>query len=297
MASFSRSIWSRYSLRSFCANPRSLTAASKRCSSLARSLFAEASPSASIRNSKSEYLRRSSSASALDSARLLVNALSDSSAIDNCLRNSVSAAAGSAFADCVTVPLLDSNKELFPCAYAQNPIANCKLQIANCTSPRRSREPPIRSLQSAMCNYFVTFAVCEPCFLNTRVGENSPSLWPTMFSVMKTELKVSPLCTKNVWPTKSGVTIEPRDQVLIGFLTPELFILSIFSRRCDSTKGPFFNDLAINCKWFVIRGLRFVIHRSRFSPHAFFFDLLLSKIKRSLGLCLLRVLNPLASCP
>ena len=36
-------------------------------------------------------------------------------------------------------------------------------------------------------NYLVTLAVCEPCFLNTRVGENSPSLWPTMFSVTKTE--------------------------------------------------------------------------------------------------------------
>src|SRR4029078_12844131 len=69
-----------------------------------------------------------------------------------------------------------------------------------------------------------------------------------MFSVTKTELNVFPLCTKNVWPTKSGVTIERRDHVLIGFLTPDAFILSIFSRRCDSTKGPFFNDLAINCK-------------------------------------------------
>src|SRR6266849_2511122 len=66
-----------------------------------------------------------------------------------------------------------------------------------------------------------------------------------MFSVMKTELKIFPLCTKNVWPTKSGVTIERRDQVLIGFFALALFILSIFSRRCDSTKGPFFNDLAI----------------------------------------------------
>src|SRR6266550_4015068 len=81
-----------------------------------------------------------------------------------------------------------------------------------------------------------------------------------MFSVMKTEIKIFPLCTKNVWPTKSGVTNERRDHVLIGFFAPALFILSIFSRRCDSTKGPFFNDLAINCKWFVIRGLRFVIH-------------------------------------
>jgi hypothetical protein len=52
-----------------------------------------------------------------------------------------------------------------------------------------------------------------------------------------------------VWPTKSGVTIERRDQVFIGFFAPELFILSIFSRRYDSTKGPFFNDLAINVKF------------------------------------------------
>src|SRR4026209_1582728 len=74
-----------------------------------------------------------------------------------------------------------------------------------------------------------------------------------MFSVTKTELNVFPLCTKNVWPTKSGVTIERRDQVLIGFFTPELFILSIFSRRCDSTKGPFFNDLAINVKFVADR--------------------------------------------
>src|SRR5438477_9620650 len=70
-----------------------------------------------------------------------------------------------------------------------------------------------------------------------------------MFSVTKTELNVFPLWTRNVWPTKSGVTIERRDQVLIGFFAPELFILSIFSRRCDSTKGPFFNDLAINVKF------------------------------------------------
>src|SRR5437899_9954615 len=87
-----------------------------------------------------------------------------------------------------------------------------------------------------------------------------------MFSVTKTELKVFPLCTKNVWPTKSGVTIERRDQVLIGFFTPELFILSIFSRRCNSTKGPFFNDLAIICKQFVIHesSLRFLLRPSPF---------------------------------
>ena len=86
-----------------------------------------------------------------------------------------------------------------------------------------------------------------------------------MFSVTKTELKVFPLCTKNVWPTKSGVTIERRDQVLIGFFAPELFILSIFSRRCDSTKGPFFNDLAIICKPFEIHEFFYLISSSAFS--------------------------------
>src|ERR1700750_651730 len=69
-----------------------------------------------------------------------------------------------------------------------------------------------------------------------------------MFSVTKTELNVFPLCTKNVGPTKSGVTIERRDRFLIVFWTPDAFILSIFSSRCDSTKGPFFNDLAIKIK-------------------------------------------------
>src|SRR3954467_9928212 len=106
-----------------------------------------------------------------------------------------------------------------------------------------------------------------------------------MFSVTNTDWNAFPFWTRKVWPTKSGVTIERRDQVLIGFLAFALFILSIFSKRCDSTKGPFFNDLAI---------------KSNFAkaPYLdFFFDFLLSMIKRSLGLCLARVLNPLASWP
>ena len=53
-------------------------------------------------------------------------------------------------------------------------------------------------------------------FLNVRVSENSPSRWPTMFSVTNTGLKILPLCTANVSPTKSGVIIDRRDQVLIG---------------------------------------------------------------------------------
>src|SRR5204862_3701712 len=97
-----------------------------------------------------------------------------------------------------------------------------------------------------------------------------------MFSVTNTETKVFPLCTMKVCPTKSGVTIERRAQVFTGFFTPDVFILSIFSRRCDATNGPFFNDLAIKQNYFLRRSCM---------------------MKRSLGLCFARVLNPLASCP
>ena len=37
--------------------------------------------------------------------------------------------------------------------------------------------------------------------LNVRVGENSPSLCPTMFSVTYTGMNFLPLCTAMVWPT------------------------------------------------------------------------------------------------
>ena len=39
---------------------------------------------------------------------------------------------------------------------------------------------------------------------NVRVGANSPSLCPTMFSVTKTGTNLRPLCTANVRPTASG---------------------------------------------------------------------------------------------
>ena len=40
--------------------------------------------------------------------------------------------------------------------------------------------------------------------LKCRVGENSPSLWPTMFSVTYTGMNFFPLCTASVCPTISG---------------------------------------------------------------------------------------------
>ena len=52
--------------------------------------------------------------------------------------------------------------------------------------------------------------------MNVRVGANSPSLWPTMFSVTSTGMCCLPLCTAIVRPTISGMTVERRDQVLIG---------------------------------------------------------------------------------
>src|SRR5204862_2446123 len=93
-------------------------------------LFTEARPSASIRNSKSEYLRRNSSASAFDSARLLVKLLSDSCSIDNCLRScSFWASNVSAVTACSAFSILDSDKELSPSA--ASPRASITQPIIN----------------------------------------------------------------------------------------------------------------------------------------------------------------------
>ena len=59
---------------------------------------------------------------------------------------------------CSAFSILDSDKELFPCA--------CATEAAT-THPQTAKK---------ILNYFVTFAVCEPCFLKIRVAENSPSL-------------------------------------------------------------------------------------------------------------------------
>ena len=81
------------------------------------------------------------------------------------------------------------------------------------------------------------------CPLNARVGANSPSLCPTMFSVRYTGMNFFPLCTASVCPTISGITVERRDQVLRTFFSPPRFMISTFSSSGTSTNGPFFNDL------------------------------------------------------
>src|SRR6266403_1357930 len=80
------------------------------------------------------------------------------------------------------------------------------------------------------------------CALNVRVGANSPSLWPTMFSDTNTGTCRRPLCTAMVKPTISGMTMERRDQVLIGRRSFFWLAVCTFLARCKSTNGPFFSE-------------------------------------------------------
>src|ERR1700758_3443953 len=82
--------------------------------------------------------------------------------------------------------------------------------------------------------------------LKLRVKLNSPSLWPTIFSVMYTGMNFLPLCTAIVWPTISGTTVDRRDQVRSTFFSLRAFIASTFTCRWLSMNGPFFVERAIN---------------------------------------------------
>ncbi len=92
----------------------------------------------------------------------------------------------------------------------------------------------------------LTSALRSPAWpWKTRVGENSPSLCPTIFSVQYTGMNLFPLWTAKVIPIMSGVIIERRDQVLTMRRSATADALSTFFRMCLSTNGPFFSDLAI----------------------------------------------------
>src|SRR5688572_27198466 len=58
-------------------------------------------------------------------------------------------------------------------------------------------------------------------------------------------MNLFPLCTASVWPTKSGVIVELRAQVLITRFSPREFISSTFLSRLASMNGPFFRLLGI----------------------------------------------------
>src|SRR5205823_9513312 len=75
-----------------------------------------------------------------------------------------------------------------------------------------------------------------------RVGANSPSLWPTMFSLMKTGTCFRPSWTATVWPTISGKMVESRAQVRTTFLSRPALSLAIFCWRLGSMYGPFLSE-------------------------------------------------------
>src|SRR5690242_15477760 len=78
---------------------------------------------------------------------------------------------------------------------------------------------------------FLSTALVPEWPRKSRVGANSPNLWPTMFSVTYTGMNLFPLCTANVCPTKSGVTVLARDHVFITrfsfrWFMPRTFFIS-----------------------------------------------------------------------
>src|SRR5947207_15724638 len=75
--------------------------------------------------------------------------------------------------------------------------------------------------------------------LNVRVGANSPSLWPTMFSVTNSPMCCLPLWTRNVAPTNSGTGVQSGGQGLIGSRVPHR---SPFPDSRPSRYGPFFRE-------------------------------------------------------
>src|SRR5690606_23277525 len=75
---------------------------------------------------------------------------------------------------------------------------------------------------------FLSATIRPLCPRKRRVGANSPSLWPTMFSVQYTGTNLLPLCTAKVWPTNSGRMVLARLQVLTTFFSFLLLRTSTF---------------------------------------------------------------------
>src|SRR5271154_3763317 len=100
-------------------------------------------------------------------------------------------------------------------------------------------------------------ATLTPWPLKLRVGENSPSLCPTICSVMYTGINFLPLWTAIVCPTISGKIVERRDHVFTTFFSFRVFNASTFSCRWLSINGPFLSE----------RGIGFLfLHAAQFHP-------------------------------
>src|SRR6185295_757253 len=122
---------------------------------------------------------------------------------------------------------------------------------------------PLRYLPAEHLNYFspVVRFVIPLWARNVRVGENSPSLCPTMFSVTYTGTNLLPLCTAIVCPTISGRIVERRDHVRIARLSALFSIARIFSSRCPSTNGPFLTERPIAPCSCVFASSRYLLRR------------------------------------
>ena len=66
-----------------------------------------------------------------------------------------------------------------------------------------------------------------------------------MFSVTYTGMNLLPLCTANVCPTKSGITVLARDHVFTTFFSLRAIIPCTFFSRLSSMNGPFLTLRAI----------------------------------------------------
>ena len=78
----------------------------------------------------------------------------------------------------------------------------------------------------------------DECPRNVRVGANSPSLCPTMFSVMNIGMCRRPSWTPIVRPSISGMIIEALDQVLISGLLLLRFAASTFFGQFGVDEWP-----------------------------------------------------------
>src|SRR5262245_32442473 len=107
---------------------------------------------------------------------------------------------------------------------------------------------PLRYLPACPWRYFspVVRLLIPLWARKVRVGENSPSLCPTMFSVTYTGTNLLPLCTAIVCPTISGRIVERRDHVRIARFSTLFSIARTFSSRCESTNVPFLTERPIS---------------------------------------------------
>src|SRR5215208_755399 len=103
--------------------------------------------------------------------------------------------------------------------------------------PLRFRANLVRPVER--CLHFFCTCLSPAWPRNVRVGANSPSLWPTICSEMKTGTSFRPSWMAIVWPTISGKTVDERDHVRIIRFSFTAFIDSIRLISRSSTYGPF----------------------------------------------------------